>query len=132
MRERGDTLQLRLAINSVFAVCSTFAKLALLLLYLRLFDVRRGLRYAIRATMVTVVIANVAFATLVLVFYSPRSVRGFANGARPATPIYITQATFNAASDVWLLAIPVYAVSGLQMSARKKMAAAAAFTTGLA
>jgi hypothetical protein len=94
--------------------------------------VRAALRYAIRATMVAVVVANIAFATLVLVFYLPRRAQGFAHDARPATPIYISQATFNAASDVWLLAIPVYVVMGLQRSARTKMAAAAAFTTGLA
>jgi hypothetical protein len=128
-----DRLQLRLAVNSVFALCSTFAKLALLLLYLRLFHARRVLRYVIRVTMAAVVIVNVAFVALIISFYAPRPGQTtFSRAVRPATPIYIAHATFNAASDVWLLAIPVYAVSGLQMSAKRKIATATAFTTGLA
>ncbi len=114
-------------------MCSTFAKLALLLLYQRLFHARRALRYIIRATMAAVVIVNVAFLALIVIFYAPRPDQSaFTRAVRPATPIYIAHATFNAASDMWLLALPVYAVCGLQLSTKRKVATAAAFTTGLA
>jgi hypothetical protein len=128
-------VQLLVACNSFFAPCSVLAKLALLLLYLRLFDVRRAMRYAIKATIAAVVVINAAYIALIAGIYARRTgenaYAATTRAVRPTTPIYVAHAVFNAVSDVWLLAIPVYAVSGLQMSARRKLATAAAFTTGL-
>ncbi len=106
----------------------------MLLLYLRLFSVRRLLRRVIHGGMAAVVLVNALFVALILWAYLALPCKDMTAGVKRnvsfTCPVYITHGAFNAAFDVGLLVIPVCMVATLQMPRRKKVATAAAFATG--
>ncbi len=127
-------LQFVIASNVAFCFGTVFAKSSVLLLYLRLFSVRRALRYVIVVGMAAVVLVNVLFIALILRVYtrlpSDSVMVAVKRNVRFTCPAYITHGAFNAAIDVGLVVIPVCMVWNLQMPRMKKYATGAAFATG--
>ena len=101
-----------------------FTKLAILLLYYRLFAPNKLVRWGIY---VGVVCNFLIYTSFMFVFiYVP--VMNDVAGVRLADAIAI----YNVLSDVYLFILPMFAVSTLHMAPRKKLGLVAIFLTGLA
>jgi hypothetical protein len=118
---------------------SMFVRLSLLALYHRLFsDASRSIRYLIIAASVVVVVFYPTMGFLTFGLCAPRpGDRGYWNAQATWRCMqlhrssYYIMSSFNIASDLFLFALPVRIVWGLQMPARRKLAVSALFLVGL-
>ena len=87
-----------------------FTKLTLLLLYLRLFSVKKDMKYCILAGMV---VLFVAYTTLMFayIFLDVLALNG----------VNDTVGALNFASDIYIICLPITAVSRLQLATRKRV-----------
>ncbi len=121
-------------------MCSTCARLALLLLYLRVFAPvhKRGTRYVLFGGMAVTVVFNTVYAALLLALVMQRrgedplvAASRTAASVLPAGALYMAQAVFSAASDAYVLAVPVRCVWTLHVPRRKQLRLTAVFMTGM-
>lgn len=121
----------------LYAPTALFAKLALLLLYLRMFSVSRRTRYMIQFG----IVCNVAFYTGIFIFmcavYPPRSGQSWLEAVstdyfrRVSTTSSLIQGFFNVASDIYLFVLPMPVLWKLQLPLRKKIGLSTVFMAGL-
>ena len=120
-------------IFSTFAMC--LAKLSLLSLYLRLFFVRKFMRYLIYLGMAFNFCLSIALLITFLWYCSPRS--GAAWDLKLGLqcdgmlPILVILGSFNIALDLYILLLPLSTVLKLQLRLRKKIGVTIVFMTGL-
>lgn len=94
-----------------------FTKLTFLLLYLRLFSVKKDMKYCILAGMV---VLFVAYTTLMFAYI-------FLKGQAVNDAV----GALNLASDIYIICLPITAVSRLQLATRKRVGIMLIFLTGL-
>lgn len=107
-----------------------FTKLALLLLYLRLFAPHRPTRYAIYCG----IVFNFLFYTtmfFLLIFICPVFNSGSAECQGVLKVLAVVISAFGIGSDFYILLIPLLSVSKLQLRTGKKLGLIAIFLTGL-
>ena len=97
-----------------------FTKLTLLLLYFRLFSVKKDMKYCILAAMV---VLFVAYTTLMFAYI-------FLHGLI-VNDVNDTVGALNFASDIFIICLPITAVSRLQLATRKRVGIMLIFLTGL-
>lgn len=111
-----------------------FAKLSLLLLFLRLFSPKKGIRWALYAAMIFAFC--IYFVTIPLFSYfctpAPAKPWDLSTGAKCGKTIASapTLGTLNVVLDVFILVTPIATIARLQMSRKKKLGVLAVFTTG--
>lgn len=111
-------------------------KISLFLLYLRIFSTIRRTRYLIYLGIgVNAIFYAISFA-LILYYCGPggdgKFVKAFGTKkcVVDARTLITVQASFNIASDMYLLCIPVPVISNLQLPTKKKIGVMAIFMTG--
>lgn len=115
-----------------------FLKLTMLALYLRLFKPVRYVNWMIKIGIAVIIpfYAACMVATLVLCLPRPGDEGGWLSlqqRARCDTPQIIvgkTQSVFNAISDIYIFMIPLFSISGLHLSRKRKVGVIAIFFTG--
>lgn len=129
-------LQRFVVLDVLYSPSVLFAKLSLLILYLRIFRPNDGLRYCIYFSMVLLSLFYSATFTAYAILSIPR--RGqtqlesieSANTAKDI-PLGIAQGVFSVASDFYIFCLPIPVVWKLQLPRRKKIGVLAIFMTGL-
>ena len=113
-----------------------FAKLALFLLYFRLFSSNRNIRIAIYLGIIIGGLFYLSADIVFLVTCVPR--RGvkwaspqFAAQCSPAANMNYVQGIFGVVSDLYIFILPLPVLWNLQMPTRKKLGITAIFITGL-
>ena len=96
-------------------------KFTILWLYYRLFKPHAATRYAIWAGMIAVIII---YTTWFFAFMFMNELSAVINY------LFWAQAILNVITDLYLLGLPIYAVSRLQLRRRKKLGVIAVFLTG--
>ncbi|KAL4921171.1 hypothetical protein BDW62DRAFT_198185 [Aspergillus aurantiobrunneus] len=112
--------QLGQPVGILSAVVTFFTKLALLLLYLRLFALNRAVKFGIWTGIATCAVFYTA--SLFLYIFIDRSAQAALNNAT---------GVFGAISDVYIITLPLFAVYRLHLSRWRKGRVAAVFLTGL-
>ena len=113
-----------------------FAKLALFLLYYRLFASGYWTKIAIYLGIIAVCLFYIACSIAFLILCLPRPGESWISprfGARTALIIKVSfaQGWFNLLSDLYILLLPLPVLWKLHMPLRKKLGVAAVFLTGL-
>lgn len=115
-----------------------FVKLSLLFLYFRLFRPAAGIRIPIWLGIIVITAFYTACNVLTLVFCIPRSGEGgwgsTKNNERCGTQylkVTTGQGVFSAATDFYVLFIPINTVMGLKLSLKKRAGVASVFLGGL-
>ena len=122
--------QLIKVVNFLYTPPMIFAKLSILLLFLRLFSPNRKARFAIYFGIAFMVVLHVTYLLLAGLLCLPSNPSKEAQcNLRPETVGTATSA-FNVISDFYILLLPIFAVSKLQMPTRKKLEISAIFFTG--
>lgn len=124
------------AVQGLYPLLILLTKVSLFLLYYRVFSLDRCTRLLIHAGIgVNALFYAISFA-LILYFCSPgpgqNLVQTFATSPHctvNARNLGIIQASFNVASDVYLLGIPLPVITKLQLSRQKKIGVIAIFMT---
>ena len=113
-------LQISSIVTDVEEPCIFFTKLALLLLYHRIFYPDKKTRYAI---WLGIVVSFVFYLIIAILFISVSDLR---------TKLLLNRANgvANVVSDFYILTIPIFAISRLQMSSSRKLGVSAIFLTG--
>ena len=116
----------------MYSLIMLFAKLALFLLYYRLFALHYWTKIAIYLGIITNGLWNVAFATACLILCVPWPGESWKSPkcSRTLKMIEIFTA-FNAVSDLYLFILPLPVLRSLQMPPRRKLGVVATFSTGL-
>lgn len=130
--------QLSLIIESVYAPCMWFIKLALFVLYLEVFGRLRWLRYLVFAGIIINGLFSIASMVAFIVMCGPKNGQSqFSYISALASPmctrsrsLVIILGVVNVISDLYLILIPLPAVWSLQLSFRKKIGLSAMFFTG--
>lgn len=105
-----------------------FAKLSILLLFLRLFSPNRKARFAIYFGIAFMVLLHVIYIllTALLCLTSNPSAQCTSRLEVAGT----ATSAFNVISDFYILLLPIFAISKLQMPTKKKLEISAVFFTG--
>ena len=114
-----------------YALTLNFAKLALSLLYYRLFASHRGTKIAIYLGTVINCLFYVSIAIACCVMCIPGPGESWLSGkcTRSYLQNYV-QGSFNVASDIYIFVLPLPVLSSLQMPFGRKLGVAATFGTG--
>ncbi len=122
--------------NMVYPPSIFFAKLALFLLYLRIFSCSRRTRGAIYFG----IVLNFLFYAAITIVFGIQCIRRPGQSWQEATssPLCrvsgrdgIAQGSFGIVSDLYIFILPIPVIWGLQMQLRRKIAVCAVFFTGL-
>ena len=113
-----------------------FAKVSLLLLYLRIFGPRKSTRYAIYAGLAFAVPLYSVNIPIEAYYCAPSAGKGWTVseiGPKCWNSIVLglVQGPLNVVLDLFLFVLPIPVVMGLQMSLGRRMAVLAVFFTGL-
>lgn len=119
----------------MYKVVITLDKVAILLLYYRIFNVHRGFRIASHCVNTLIVTSGLAF--IIATIFQCTPVSGvWSKGYEQMTCIdskafWISYAALNIVTDIILLAMPIRQVSRLQISTLDKVGLSLVFCTGL-
>lgn len=111
-------------------------KLSLFLLYFRIFSRNTRIKFALYFGIVTITIFYTINFGLFLYFCNSKSGQNLRSGFNSAHYLsdartaVMVQACFGIGSDVYLLCIPIFIISKLQLSTKKKIGCLAIFMTG--
>ncbi|MCJ1471444.1 hypothetical protein MMC13_000083 [Lambiella insularis] len=111
-------------------------KLSLLMLYLHIFYPKVILRYCIYAGMIINSLFYTGCLGAAAASWTPSSGEpwfetSFSSAYRTSITLGIVQSVFNVVSDLYLLFLPLWGVSQLQLSFKKKIGVSAIFMTGV-
>lgn len=118
----------------VYAFTICFAKLSILLLYLRIFKLERGMRLAVYAgigfiTIYYTAIIGVAIGSIVkcngLGQMSSRFCKNYAK------PVVVMNAVINVVTDLYVLALPIPSVLKLQLNPKRRFGLLLVFASGI-
>ncbi|KAF1996574.1 hypothetical protein P154DRAFT_498471 [Amniculicola lignicola CBS 123094] len=127
----NNTFRILQTIYDIHGVTVTFAKLSILLLYFRLFKVYRTLRVMIHIGIwSTILLHGIATITAMALCTKPTALE-YVKCAGTTTTVALVTSAGNAASDVYILAIPIMAVWRLHMDIKRKIGVMAVFSAGL-
>lgn len=125
--------QLMSATGIIFPVTIFFAKLSILLLYLRIFSISTPLRISIHIGILVMAlfytaIAGVATTTVVrcVGLQSPQFCK------TSVGPVQLLNSVFNVVTDFWILVLPMPYIMKLQLPNSRKIGLVAVFGAGLA
>ncbi|KAK0516326.1 hypothetical protein JMJ35_000929 [Cladonia borealis] len=110
----------------VYNVAMCFAKLAIFILYFRLYSIHRRTRIAIY---IGIMVNCISYTSQILV-YLILCGAGFAARCRHTLKMNYAVGLFAVTSDIYLFMIPLPVLWGLQMSLRRKLELMAVFLTG--
>ena len=113
-----------------------FAKVSLLLLYLRIFSPHKSTRYAIYISIAFAFCLYWVSIPIEAYYCAPSAGKGWTLSeigpkCWSAVILGLVQGPLNVLLDVFLFVLPIPVVIGLQMSFRRRMAVLAVFFTGL-
>ena len=136
LTETITQIQILLAGTVVYSIAMNFAKIALFLLYYRIFASSRAATIAICLGILLCSCYYISAAIVLLVLCVPRShdswisPRSIAR-CRPTTRLGIPGGVFNLVSDLYIFVLPLPLLLKLQMPLRRKIGITALFLTGL-
>ena len=125
-----------LAGTPVYSVTMLFAKVALLLLYYRVFSLDRWTKIAIYFGITIICLFYIGSSVANFILCSPRRHESWTSTSfvercdRAAVQADI-QGIFGLVSDLYIFILPLPALRRLRMSSKKKLAVTAVFLTGL-
>jgi hypothetical protein len=131
-----NTLQGIIASLGLYSLDAILVKLTLLLLYLRIFNPRNSARVLIWGAIVFIPLFYIATVGALVKFYVPPKGDGWIS-LRPASTtnalnnIVAVQSIVGIVSDFYILFIPIWFVSGLQLPLGRKIGVSAIFLSGL-
>ena len=120
----------------VYSLTMLFAKLALFLLYYRLFASDYWTKIAIYLGIIAICLFYIACSVIFLIWCLPRSGESWISPTFDARCAPITQVSnahgwFGLLSDLYIFFLPLPALWGLHMPLKKKVGVTAVFLTGL-
>lgn len=120
----------------VYSLTVNFAKLALFLLYFRIFATNRRNKIAIHLGILANCCFYIGSSIILLVLCVPRSDESwlspvYAARCRQTTKMGIIQGVFGLLSDLYIFILPLPILWRLQMPLRRKLGITAIFLTGL-
>lgn len=131
-------LQLYAVLPLVYCITTMFIKISLLALFLRIFSPSRIVRRMIWIGLVFITLSFSAAAIAYIVFFfPPSSGEGWSDPkiarqrADSTAYINLILGALGASTDFYVIAIPITAVSSLNLSKKKKIGVSALFATGL-
>lgn len=118
----------------VFPV-TIFAKVSILLLYLRIFSISRPLRISVHIGILVMALfytamVGVSISTVIRCVGLAAQTLQFCNTA--SGPIQLLNSVFNVVTDFWILILPMPHIIKLQLPISRKIGLAAVFAAGLA
>jgi hypothetical protein len=119
------------AIYDLHGLTISCAKLAILMLYFRLFNVYRFLRIMIHVGIWTTVILHGTTIIAAMAVCTTDNALAYSKCSGKTTTIALVASVVNVLSDFYILLIPVLGVWKLHMNVRRKLGVLAVFSTGL-
>jgi hypothetical protein len=119
----------------VYPLTILFAKLSILLLFIRIFSVNQGMRITIFVGMAILTLFYVAMACIAIA--SMKICNGLDADSitfcrHYSGPIVLLNASFNVATDFWILLMPIPLILKLNLRLKQKLGIVAVFLAGLA
>ena len=113
-----------------------FAKSSLLLLYRRIFGLKRALSYAVYGALAFTFCLYWVGIPIIAYYCAPDpgkewSIISMGLKCKKSVPLGVVQGSLNIVLDLFIIILPVPVVLGLQMSLRKRIAVLAVFLTGI-
>jgi hypothetical protein len=133
----ANSYQINMALTIIYSLTAAFVKMALLLLYLRIFRPSLKANIMIWAGIAFVVLFNLACVIAFLLLFIPHPGGDKAWALKSARNDMVllnvgtTQGIISAIQDLYILVIPVHMVAGLHLARRMKLGVIALFLTGL-
>ncbi|KAI3316505.1 hypothetical protein HD806DRAFT_517368 [Xylariaceae sp. AK1471] len=125
------------SVNGIpYQVTICFAKVSILLLYLRIFGVNRILRLSVYTSIIILIlfytsVTGIAIGYLVKCTNAESLLSESLFICTSYQPWILSNASFNVVTDFWILLLPFPLVSKLQLCLRQKLGFAAVFAAGL-
>lgn len=119
-------------LSTLYTIATCFAKLSVLLLYLRFFRIVTLTRHLIWSGITFTVLSSCAFLGIVIT-QAIRCMGLYAltnNFCLQTSKIVVIQASINVTLDFYIIAIPLQQVYQLKINSRKKLGVAAVFSVG--
>ncbi len=116
-------------LDTLYAPAMFFTKLSLLLLYFRLFSPNRTMRWLIYLG----IGFNFVLYTVYLfayIFVCPSASKGYVKCQDQLKVLSVSTSSFSLCSDFYMLFLPLFAVSRLQLEQKRKLGLVAIFLTG--
>lgn len=117
-----------------YPFATLFAKLSILLFYLRIFTTNRGLRFSIYAGGLILILFYMALiGTGIAAMTTCVGVASMSIEVcdKITNDIQLLNSAFNVVTDCWILLLPMPFISKLQMPLKRKLGVAAVFACGL-
>lgn len=118
------------ATNFLYGPMMIFAKLSILLLYFHLFSANKMFRILIYVGIITTLLNHVIGTVLAITLCIPSDPVGYSKCAHRLNPLDVVISVINILSDFYILLLPLFVISTLQMRRNKKIAVGAVFCTG--
>lgn len=123
------------AAGIVFPVTIFFAKVSILLLYLRIFSISKPLRISVHIgtlfmALFYTAMVGVSISTVIRCVGLAAQTLQFCNTA--SGPVQLLNSVFNVVTDFWILILPMPHIIKLQLPISRKIGLAAVFAAGLA
>lgn len=118
-----------------YPFATLFAKLSILLLYLRIFTTSRGLRISVYVGAVLLALfymALIGTGIAAMTSCVGLAVTSIGICDKITNDIQLLNSAFNVVTDCWILVLPMLFISKLQMPLKRKVGVAAVFAVGLA
>ncbi|KAK4223416.1 hypothetical protein QBC38DRAFT_487709 [Podospora fimiseda] len=131
------------AISCLYTISSLFVKCSLLVFYLRLFNVSRTARIMIWAGIVFIVTGELSFLIIKIVFCNPSHwpsgdnviefliAQNTSKCSGPTARATIAEGSFSLLTDIYVMAVPVRMIAGLNLPLKRKIGMCCLFMIGL-
>lgn len=119
------------AVNFLYGPMMISTKLSILLLYFRLFNPNKSVKSWIYVGTVTTLLNHVVGTILAITLCLPSDAMGFAKCSNKLNVLDIVISVINIVSDFYILILPLFVISRLQMKRQRKLGIGAVFATGL-
>ena len=107
-----------------------FVKLSILLLFLRLFSANKSIRSWIYVGIITTLLNHGIGTILAITLCTPSDPIGYSKCSSRLNPLDVVISVINIISDFYILILPLFVISTLQMRRKKKLTVGAVFLTG--
>ncbi|KAL8904338.1 MAG: hypothetical protein Q9207_003349 [Kuettlingeria erythrocarpa] len=118
------------ATNFLYGPMMIFTKLSILLLFFRLFSPSQNTRIWIYVGIVTTLINHVVGTILAITLCIPSDAAGYAHCAGRLNILDLVISAINILSDFYILFLPLFVISKLQMRQNRKLRVLAVFSVG--
>ncbi|KAK4164077.1 hypothetical protein QBC43DRAFT_263170 [Cladorrhinum sp. PSN259] len=136
------TVETSVALSCLYTVCGLLLRCSLLVFYFRLFNISRLASFMIWGAMVFIIVADLTFIILKIVFCNPQQWPSGNNPieyllaqessmcTNPHIKLVVAEGAVAMFSDIYILAIPIMMVRQLQLSPQKKLGMYSLFLLG--